>query len=161
MLLLAAASALAQVVVDVSKVPEEWRDLQAHKGEPKLDCSVAPIKPRLNYSFRFQTGYVVQVPMRQYFGKGLWIATLMRVTPEEEERQPVYLSSNTRLPEIPRTKQLIEFGGGFVVGEGKYRIDMIVTDNSGRVCRKDWTINAKLGRKEGGVAGWNGPRHGR
>jgi hypothetical protein len=151
LLLLAMSPAFGQVVVEASKVPEEWRDLQAHKGEPKLDCSVAPVKPQLNYSFRFQTGYVVHVPMRQYLGKGHWIATLVRVTPEEKERQPVYLSSNARLPEVPKTKQLIEFGGGFVVGEGKYLVEVIVTDNAGRVCREDWKIKAKLGRKEGGV----------
>ena len=146
------STAFAQAVIDVNKIPKEWQDLQARKGDQKLDCRISPIKPQLNYSFRFQTGYVVQVPMRQYLGKGHWIATLFRVTPEEQERAPVYFTTTARLPEVPKTNQVAEFGGGFVVGEGKYRVDMLVTDNSGRVCTDDWKVTAKLGRKEDDVA---------
>lgn len=149
--LLACSTAFAQAVVDVSKIPKDWQDFQNRKDDPKLDCRITPVNPRLNYSFRFQTGYILQVPLRQYLGKGHWIATLLRVTPEEREREPVYLLSTARLPEVPKTNQAAEMGGGYVVGEGKYRVQMLVTDNSGRVCSKDWKITAKLGRKEDDV----------
>jgi hypothetical protein len=148
-MLLTASSALSQGVIDASRVPKEWRDFRAQGDERRFDCSVSPIKPRLNYSFRFQTGYVVQVPMRQYVGKAHWIATLFRVTPENSERSPVYFLMRLRLPEeIPRNNATIEFGGGYVVGEGKYRVEMLVTDDTARVCTHDWTITAKFGRKE-------------
>ena len=85
-MLLTASSALSQGVIDGSRVPKEWRDFRAQGDERRFDCSVSPIKPRLNYSFRFQTGYVVQVPMRQYVGKAHWIAT--SPGPENKERSP-------------------------------------------------------------------------
>ena len=149
---LVASSALAQGVIDPAKLPAEWQDFESVKQQaPKLACSVTPIKPRLNYSFRFQTGFVVQVPMRQYRGKDHWMATLFRVTPEAGDRPPVYFLTTAKLPEIPETNVSIELGGGYVVGEGKYRVELMVRDDQGRACADDWTINAKLGRKENDV----------
>lgn len=151
-MLLTASTALSQGIIDVSRLPKEWQDFRVHGDERKFTCNVTPIKPRLNYSFRFQTGYVVQVPMRQYVGKAHWIATLFRVTPENSERSPVYFLTRLRLPEeVPQNNATIEFGGGYVVGEGKYRVEMLVTDDAARVCTHEWTITAKLGRKEDNV----------
>ncbi|HYP06478.1 MAG TPA: hypothetical protein VER03_09655 [Bryobacteraceae bacterium] len=146
-----AALAGGQVLVETSRVPEPLRDMQAEDSTGELRCSVSPFKPRLNYSFRFQTGYVLEVPLEQYSGKGHSIATLLRVTPENDEREPIYLVSRTRLPEIPPTKAVLELGGGYVVGEGKYRVDMLVSDDEGRTCTKKWNLSAKLNRKEDDV----------
>lgn len=147
LLVFSALSAYGQYVIPSSKIPKEWRDFETRKEERKLDCKVTAIAPRLNYSFRFQTGYILQVPLRQYEGKGHWIATLFRVTPVDAGGDPVYFLSNIRLPEAPPNKAVAEFGGGYVVGEGKYRVDMVLTDNSGRVCVSKWNIKAKLDRK--------------
>jgi hypothetical protein len=147
-LLLMASSAFGQVVIDRSRVPREWQDFRPLKDEAKLQCSVSPVKPGLNYSFRFQTGYVVRVPLRQYEGAAQRLFTFFRVTPENSEREPVYFVSSAQIPEAPRTNVTVEFGGGYVVGEGKYRVDWVLADESGRVCAKNWRINAKLGRKE-------------
>ena len=72
---LTAASAVAQGVVPPGKVPKEWLDFQARPGERAMACAVTPVKPRLNFSFRFQTGFVAQFPGNQYVGKRHWIAT--------------------------------------------------------------------------------------
>lgn len=141
----------AQNLINVSKIPEHLRDVEPDANEDKLNCAVTPIKPRLNYSFRFQTGYVIEIPLRQYTGKGHSIATLFRVTPEESEREPSYFASMIRLREVPATKAVLELAGGYVVGEGKYHVDMLITDSSGRVCTKKWNINAKLSNKEDDV----------
>jgi hypothetical protein len=143
--------AQGQVLVDPSRVPENLRDMDPDDSTGSLKCSVIPFKPRLNYSFRFQTGYVLEVPLNQYTGKGHSIATLLRVTPENTERDPVYLLSRTRLGEVPPTKAVLELGGGYVVGEGRYRVDMLVSDDAGRTCTKNWKITAKLNRKEDDV----------
>jgi hypothetical protein len=150
-LLLTISPVFGQALIENSRVPEEWRDFSLQDDEPKLECSIKPIKPRLNYSFRFETGYVVQVPMSQYTGKGHWLATFFRVTPEHQQRNPVYFFSKAELPKAPATNVDIELSGGYVVGAGKYRVDMIVTDDSGRVCADKWTIKAKLDRKERGI----------
>lgn len=150
-LLLTAAGAAGQVRVDIARVPEEWRDFRHRPDEPKLDCRVTPVHPRLNYNFRFQTGYVVQLPVSQYDGKAQRLLTFFRVAAEGQERAPYYFVSSAQLPQGPRSNVKIEFGGGFVVGEGKYRVDWALVDESGRVCSKDWSIRARLGRKERGI----------
>jgi hypothetical protein len=141
----------AQALVDLARIPAEFREFRKAVGNEKLDCRVTPIKPRLNYSFRFQTGYVLDLPLRQYEGKGHQIAALLRVTPEHAEREPKYLITNTGLPEVPDTKLHLELGGGFVVGEGKYRVEMTVADSSGRRCLATWSITAKPDKKEDDV----------
>ena len=62
--------------------------------------------------------------------------------------KPEYLVSVLRLPVIPKSKQMLEVGGSFLVGEGKYAVDWVLLDEAGGVCRKRWNIEAKLGRGE-------------
>jgi hypothetical protein len=150
-LLLFAASALGQMKVDRSRVPTEWQDFRPRSTEPELECKVTPIKPLLNYSFRFQTGYLVRMPIRNYQGKAQRLLTFFRVTPRDKEREPSYFLSFAQLPKGPGSNVTIEFGGGYVVGEGEYRVDWVLADESGRVCTKNWSIRAKLGRKERGI----------
>ena len=121
-------------------------DLQA--DEKPLRCEVTPIKPSLNFSFRFQAGYVVHVPMDQYSGPGHGWAMLTRITPEGGGQQPVYLATRVRLPPIPKTKVAVEVGGGYLLGEGRYDVSWTLLDDSGRVCRASWRVDAKLGRHE-------------
>lgn len=151
LLVVSVLCAPGQVLVEASRIPENLRDMQLDESTGELKCSVVPFKPRLNYSFRFQTGYVLEVPLEQYTGQGHSIATLLRVTPENSEREPVFLLSRMRLPEVPPTKAVLELGGGYVVGEGKYRVEMLISDDAGRTCSKKWTISAKLSRKEDDV----------
>jgi hypothetical protein len=117
----------------------------------ELKCRVQPFKPSLNYSFRFQTGYVLELPLALYTGKGHSVITLVRVTPENSEREPAYLWSRAYFGDVPPTKQVAQISGGYVVGEGKYRVELLVSDDSGRTCKKDWNITAKLSRKEDDV----------
>ena len=58
-----------QRLVDASRIPEGLRSMQAEASAGQMRCSVAPVKPRLNYSFRFQAGYVLDIPLQQYTGK--------------------------------------------------------------------------------------------
>ena len=150
-LMLVACTAFAQSIINPARVPKEWTEFQRHSTEQKLDCSVTPLRPRMNYSFRFQAGYVARVPGKLYVGKGHWIASFFRVTPEHSEREPVYFATTVRLPEVPENNVTLEVGGGYVVGEGRYTVDYLLTDDSGRVCTKNWKVEAKLGRKERGV----------
>lgn len=151
LMLAVCSAAFGQSIMDPSRVPKEWLDFERRSDEQKLDCQVSPVRARMNYSFRFQTGYVARVPGKQYVGKGHWIASFFRVTPEHEEREPVYFASTVRLPEVPDNDSTLEMGGGWVVGEGRYKVDWLMTDDSGRVCIKNWKVHAKLGRKERGV----------
>src|SRR5690242_15209402 len=79
---LAGGTARAQFVVNAARLSERSRNFDWRPDDQALNCSVAQIRPALNYGFRFQAGYVVRVPMNQYRGKGHRWTIMMRVTPE-------------------------------------------------------------------------------
>jgi hypothetical protein len=39
-------------------------------------------------------------------------------------------------------------GGGYLLGEGRYDVNWTLLDDTGRVCRSSWRVNARLGRRE-------------
>jgi hypothetical protein len=147
LMLLAASTVAAQTIVDPARFPAAMMDFDGSLHEPPLKCDVTPVRPMLNFGFRFQAGYAVSVPMSQYLGKGHLWAVLARVTPEGGGKT-VYLGSRMWLPEIPATKAQLEFVGGYLLGEGRYQVAWKMWDDSGRVCRKSWTVDARLTRAE-------------
>lgn len=126
------------------------------EGEEELDCEVHPIRPALNYSFRFQTGFVVNVRTRQYEGPRHYWSMLAEVTPVRDESKRVFIAERTRLPNIPAAPEVsrdhfLQFGGSLHLGEGKYRVRWVLEDDLKRVCRASWTVEAKLGRGDRNV----------
>jgi len=148
MALLLASACAAQVIVDPARFGSTLKALEPRADEKPLRCEVTPIKPSLNFGFRFQAGYVAHVPMNQYSGAGHGWAMITRITPEGGGQQPVYLASRVRLPSIPKTKVDVEVGGGYLLGEGRYDVNWTLLDDADRVCRGSWRVNAKLGRHE-------------
>ena len=61
---------MAQIIVNPARLRRTLAVFEAQAGEAALRCDVTPIKPALNFSFRFQAGYRVAVPAAQYLGKG-------------------------------------------------------------------------------------------
>ncbi len=141
---LSTAGGGAQSIVNIDRMPAAMRNFEWRPDDQPLSCSVSMIKPALNFGFRFQAGYVVRVPMSQYRGTGHRWTVLMRVTPSTGKA--VYFVSRYRLPDVPKTTTEVEVGGGYLLGEGKYRVAWKLTDDSGRVCRKEWQVEAKRGR---------------
>src|ERR1035441_1413946 len=101
---LLASTGAAQVIVDAARFGSTLKSLEPRAGEQTLRCDVTPIQPSLNFSFRFQAGYVVRVPMNQYSGTGHGWAMITSITPQGGGQKPVYLASRVRLPPIPDTK---------------------------------------------------------
>jgi len=152
LLAFAAFTASAQSILNPSLIRPVIAQLDGGRpGEPPLRCSVAPIKPWLNFGFRFQAGYTVAVPMSQYIGSGHGWATMLRITPEGGERLPVYLGSRITLPPVPKTKVEGRVSGGYLLGEGVYDVRLMVLDDSGRVCRKSWRVDVHLGHADHNV----------
>jgi len=145
--LLIASTALGQYVFDR---PRAEKLLAAHSNDRQLHCEVIPVPARLSFSFRFQTGYVVRMPMKQYAGPGHHWNILMRVTPAGGG-EPFYLGSYTRLRSVPKTNTPGEFGGVYQVGEGRYTVDWMLADDQNRTCRKSWKVEAKLDAHERGL----------
>jgi hypothetical protein len=145
--LLIASTAMAQYVIDR---PRAERLLAAHSGDRPLHCEVIPVPARLSFSFRFQTGYVVRMPLKQYTGPGHHWNILIRVTPAAGG-EPFYLGSYSRLRNVPKTNGQSEFGGVYQVGEGRYTVDWMLADDQNRTCRKSWKVEAKLDAHERGL----------
>ena len=145
---LLASACAAQSIVDSTRFASVLENLEPRAGEKPLRCEVTPIKPSLNFGFRFQAGYVVRVPMSQFSGPGHGWAMLTRITPRGGGQQPVYLAGRVRLPSIPTTKVDVEVGGGYLLGEGRYDVKWAMFDDADRVCRGSWHVDAKLGRRE-------------
>jgi len=141
--LVAVPAVWAQSIIDPARVPSKLRDVAPQPGDQTLRCNIVPMKPALDMSFRFQTGYDIQVPMQQYLGAGHFWAILTRVTPQNGS--PVWLAARVRLPDVPLTTVVTDTFGGFLVGAGKYQVDWALFDDEGRVCKKQWKIEAKLG----------------
>ncbi len=136
---------VGQTLVDAKRLPSTLA-FAAQPNDRPLRCEVTPVKPALDFSFRFQTGFSINVPMDQYFGPGHAWAFIARVAPEHGS--PSYLAARIRLPDVPITTVKTDTFGGFLVGTGRYKVDWVMYDDEGRVCRKQWKIEAKLSHGE-------------
>jgi hypothetical protein len=152
----ATAPAWAQSIISGPRAAGVAAQLDhAQPGERGLRCEVAPLKPTLNYSFRFQAGYTVTVPMNQYRGSGHRWTIATRITPRgaagETDVNPVYLAARIPLPDVPKTNVDLRVGGGYLLGEGSYDVRWMMRDDSGRVCRKSWRVDVHPSRGERSV----------
>src|SRR5437016_9233289 len=145
LLLVTSATAGAQVIVDERRLGATLAKFEDSASNDTLRCSVSPIHPTLNYSFRFQAGYVLTIPMNQFEGAGHRWHLITRVTPEGGDRRPVYLAANYGLPNVPKTKIELQVGGGYLLGEGVYSVRHVLIDDADRTCRKDWRVEVHRG----------------
>src|SRR5258706_5099920 len=143
-ILLVSAAASGQMMVNPDRLSAALKNFERKPNEPSIRCEVTPVKPTLNYGFRFGAGYVVHVPLNQYPGSGHRLAMVTRVTPRDGDQKPVYLMNVVKLPNIPQTKLQLEVVGGFLLGQGKYNVEWTLFDETMRVCRKEWRLDASL-----------------
>jgi hypothetical protein len=135
-------TAFGQSLVEPAGVPVERQLFDAAAGASQLRCSVSPVRPALNFSFRFQTGYTIDIPLTQLKGAGHGLIFHARVTPAG--LPPVYLSHDATLPPVPDTKVEAETGGTFLIGEGSYAVEVLLEDDRHRFCRGAFQIKAQL-----------------
>ena len=139
----------AQSIVNPNRLRGFVAQLEAGRaGEQALRCQVSTIKPWLNFSFRYHSGYMVTVPMNQYLGSGHGWTMLTRITPAGGARKPVYLISQIALPPVPKTNVEARVGGGYLLGEGVYDVLWMILDDAGRVFRKSWHVDVHPSRAE-------------
>ncbi len=116
----------------------------------ELSCYVEPAKPFVDFAFRFEVGYVVHCPLREFEGKATKLVSYLRVRPAGE--MPTILGEGYRLPAMPpdgrfridmrRLNTEIEFSGVFAVGEGEYPVELVVADDHNRYCERHWSVKA-------------------
>jgi hypothetical protein len=147
-IVVASAAAFGQSIVNPARLPATIKTFEPQPGERSVRCEVIPLKPVLNFGFRFQAGYVVHVPLKQYEGSGHRLVLLTRITPQGATHKPVYLMNVVRLPAVPKTKVSLELVGNYLLGEGSYRVEWVLLDETKRVCRKHWRADARLNYAE-------------
>lgn len=159
-LLLSAVTANAQWQLDHETSAKVNRALDAGiNGGDKLKCTVRPIDPFLDFSFRFDSGYVAACPVKEFGGKPDTLIAYTRIMPENGA--PVILANAYRLPGIPasmadrvdlsKLANNFEMSGGFVLGEGQFKVDVLMVDNRNRFYRTHWTVKARRNRQEKGA----------
>jgi hypothetical protein len=131
----------AQSLINIDRYP---RFTKYFDQKPTFRCEVHPLRPQLNYGFYFVSGYVGHLPLKRYGGEGHRFAVLTRVTSQDHEHPPVYLSQFFRTPRLPgKTHSNLELDGAFFTGPGRYKVEWLVVDREGGLCRTDWQIDAK------------------
>jgi hypothetical protein len=136
----AMGAACAQTMVSESQAAR----FQVPQTQGVLQCQIVPLRPVLDFSFRFQAGYTVRVPLNQYQGpRHRWIL-VTRIEPEAGGK-PVYFMDRVRLPIATGQELEGTAGGGYLLGVGRYRAFLALLDDQSRVCRSQWNIEANLG----------------
>ena len=133
----------AQSMIEPERTDAVRRLFEAAPSTP-LRCEISPMNPTLNFAFRFEVVYRVQVAMSQFDGPGHSLTTYTRVTPEG--RDAVYLAKTEALPKTGEPDAFAETLGAFVPGEGAYKAEVLVEDDLDRTCRASWQFRA---RREG------------
>lgn len=144
-------SLLAQYEVGPSD-RERYERYMTRENWSTLKCQVNHWPPRLDYAFRFQAGYYVDLPLKQYSGEKNVLRILTRITAEGEGGESKDLIQQFTLPPVPeKTRAVMGVDGGFMVGEGRFRVELLLSDNHGRACRAHWTFNASRNHEEKNV----------
>jgi hypothetical protein len=131
----------AQFLINPARVNQSAANFDPRPDEVRMKCDVFPVRPSLNFSFRFQAGYRVQIPLASYAGSSHSFVQFMRITPAGGA--PSYLTIQMRLPKVPPTKAIGDYGGTYYLGEGKYHVDFEMLDETGHICRKSWNVETK------------------
>ena len=118
-----------------------FRQVFDTNGDPAAStCDATPIRPELDYSLRFQTGFTLG-PLSQFSGTHHLGVIMLRITPDSG--QPAYLVNRLKLPDVSETKRDDRVRATFVVAEGKYNVEMIFGDEHRQLCRSQWRIDAR------------------
>lgn len=122
----------------------------------QLTCYVDTKKPFVDFAFRFEAGYVVHCPLREFQGQASKLLAYLRVRPEGG--LPMILGQGFKLPAIPPVLRSridlhhfnteIEFSGVFAVGEGEYPVELVLADDHNRYCERRWKVRVAHSRSD-------------
>jgi hypothetical protein len=148
--IIVSAIAQSQAPVDpelAQKVNKIWNSLPPHDN---LNCKVVPTRASLDFAFRFDAGYFIHCPLKEFAGQDTFINSYIRVTPRSGAT--TMFSEFYRIGALPpelaakvdprKLNATLEMSGGFTVGEGKYLAEIVLMDNRRRYLRQSWNIEA-------------------
>ena len=135
------AVASAQSFMDPEQIAAARKAFESAATAQPLHCAIHHARPALNFSLRFQTGYVIDFALNQFQGAAHDLRIFARVTPDG--REPRFLISTANLGDVPGAKLDGVVVGAFVVGEGAYSVEALVEDDLQRICHGKWRIQAE------------------
>ncbi|MBV8898467.1 MAG: hypothetical protein JO051_18265 [Acidobacteriaceae bacterium] len=116
-------------------------------GRQTLACNAESTRPFLDFAFRFEIGYQVHCPLKEFGGVESTIAAYTRVQPVDGGTASWFIESY-RVPGIPdevrsrinllREHSDIQFGGVIASGEGEYAVDLVLVDRRHRLFHTNW-----------------------
>jgi hypothetical protein len=118
-------------------------------GDPENRCAIQVLEPRLDFGLNLWTGYNADFPVRlEQLRERDELVTVFRVT-SRETGKTYYFGESERLQKVPKEleghqKLLVGAGGGFRLGPGKYDVQWLLAHPKAGVCRKSFSLNAKL-----------------
>lgn len=157
-LALTAVQAAAQMRLDLSlpsnrvvvkSFEDFWKQPAGERG-PELECTITTVPASLGFDLRLWAGYYFTVPLAEFKGlRQTRLSAIIRIERLDATGEPVYLGRRLAVPSIPSepSKRLhVGAGGGFAVGEGRYRASLLIVDVRGRWCAKSWKLKANTPR---------------
>jgi len=121
----------------------------------RLNCRIKGSRLFLDFTFHFDAGFRISCPIREFGGHRTRITIFVRVTPERGTPVVLGASAITRglslkPPPVGRGMRKLYFvtSGGFSVGEGRYRVEVLLTDQNHRTCRRAWRIKVSHRRQK-------------
>ena len=128
----------------------EWGEERWPVPSRPISCRVRNFPPFLGFEFRFLTGYVAEIPLREIRGPANRFLLRVAVNPLwPEAAEEVYFSRRFEVGEIAEDRGgAIQFSGSFAAGEGVYEVMWQLQDGFGRFCTARWTIEARRSKKD-------------
>ena len=154
--LTAPATAQSPALDSDAQLVNKFLDREGESGD-SLKCAIKPMPPFLDFAFRFEAGYIVRCPLREFAGNGSTVVSFVRVSPEGGS--PIVLGDAYQLPSsvdtatgkarVDQLKDELDFSGGFAAGEGNYQVEVLVANREAtRICRKRWHVHLERKRSE-------------
>jgi hypothetical protein len=152
-LLAAAALCRAQVSIDPTRFP--LNGVFDHDPvEHQFGCRIQPARTMLTFAFQFQSGWTVEIPFKNIRREKHRIVILARIVPERIGKPPLYLYASGDIPERPERagKTDLVIDGGFLLGPGRYTVEVVVMDDVDSFCRNSWTLETRLSKADSEIA---------
>ena len=128
----------------------EWEQERWPLPTRPISCRVRGFPPFLGFEFRFLSGYIAEIPLREIRGPANRFLLRVAVNPVwPEAAEGVYFSRRFELEEIPQKRSgAIQFSGSFAAGEGVYDVMWRLQDGFGRFCTARWTVEARRSKRD-------------
>jgi hypothetical protein len=134
-------SVTGEEAADVNKL------IDSKKNQNSLPCHIIVAQPTLDFNLRFLAGFIFTTSFNE-FGVGDDLLTLVRVTPDNG--LPVLFARSFKIPTLPRgvvgtgtMTTTFSIGGGFVLGEGRYKVELLLLDKRERSHYRQWNLKTK------------------